>query len=278
MNQIPVGSSSPTISIETGVTNSRKQTTDDNSNEVETQKVKETGVRALFSTLRDSLDEHYNTREIVIRHSKDITFQSKKLIYIGHRIINSSLDAILKEAAEKHKEIFQLFKDICVHLSGVNYFRYLRNMSNGFQEYTEAMAFLRYLEHGDLIKKDEIEANLLDESGNKFLQITDLDYVLGIADLTGELMRYAINSVGKGDHTRPLEICQFLRNLKAQFSLLNAKPNSPIGKKMEDMKSNLQKVELVCYALTIHGSEYPKEFYEFIVSEHSRSSESIYGH
>ncbi|CAG8625845.1 11083_t:CDS:2, partial [Ambispora leptoticha] len=235
---------------------------DNNSNEMETQENKETDVKALFGTLRDSLD-------------KDITFQSKKLIYIGHRIINNPLDAILKEAGKKHKEIIQIFKAVGVHLSGVNYF-------SGIQEYTEAMAFLRYLEHGDVIKKEEIEANFLDESGNKFLQITDLDYILGIADLTGELMRYAINSVVKGDLTRPLEICHFLRKLKApgileffqkEFELLNAKPNSSIGKKMEEMKSNLQKVEHVCYALNIHGSEYPKDFYEFIVSERSQNSE-----
>ena len=39
------------------------------------------------------------------------------------------------------------------------------------------------------------------------------DYLSGIADLTGELMRYAINCVGKGDHGRALQVCQFLRNL-----------------------------------------------------------------
>ena len=47
------------------------------------------------------------------------------------------------------------------------------------------------------------------------------DYILGIADLTGELMRYAINCVGKGDHNRALEVCQFLRNLKSGKKILN---------------------------------------------------------
>ncbi|RUS13325.1 hypothetical protein BC938DRAFT_477958, partial [Jimgerdemannia flammicorona] len=61
----------------------------------------------------------------------------------------------------------------------------------------EAVSFLDYLEHKRLIKKEHIEEGFKDAEGKM---------ILGIADLTGELMRYAINSVGSGNHERALEM------------------------------------------------------------------------
>lgn len=43
------------------------------------------------------------------------------------------------------------------------------------------------------------------------LKLTPVDYLLGVADLTGELMRMCINSVGNGDIDTPFEVSQFLR-------------------------------------------------------------------
>jgi len=39
--------------------------------------------------------------------------------------------------------------------------------------------------------------------------------VLGVADLTGELMRYAINAIGQGNHPAAFEILITLRSLSA---------------------------------------------------------------
>lgn len=37
--------------------------------------------------------------------------------------------------------------------------------------------------------------------------------VLGLADFTGEMMRYAINIVTTGNYDQAMEICRFLREL-----------------------------------------------------------------
>lgn len=39
------------------------------------------------------------------------------------------------------------------------------------------------------------------------------DYMLGIADLTGELMRKAINSISSGDSKECFQSCQVVRDL-----------------------------------------------------------------
>jgi len=45
------------------------------------------------------------------------------------------------------------------------------------------------------------------------LKVTPVDYLLGVADLTGELMRLCISSVGNGDIDTPFELSQFLRQI-----------------------------------------------------------------
>jgi len=200
---------------------------------------------------------------------------SKKLIFLAHRVNQKSLKSLLEEAETKKKEIHELFQKVSCELEGINYYRYHRCISPAIQEYIEAISFLEYLEHNRLISKSNVELNFKDQSGKQYLQVSVEDYILGIADLTGELMRYAINCVGKGDHNRALQVCQFLRSLKSDYDLLKVSGNSPLARKLEGMKTNLAKVEDACYALTIRGSEYPKEFYQHIVSEHARNYDSM---
>ncbi|CAG8503110.1 18456_t:CDS:2 [Rhizophagus irregularis] len=222
-------------------------------------------IKTLFTSLRVTLDHHYDRKERIVKQSRDITGLSKKLIFLAHRSNQKSLKSILEEAETKKKEILELFQKVSCELEGINYYKYHKSISPAIQEFIEAISFLEYLEHNRLISMNDVELNFRDKSGNQYLQVTVEDYVLGIADLTGELMRYAINSVGKGDHDRALQVCKFLRSLKSVsgYSLL--------GRKLDGIKTNLAKVEDACYALTIRGSEYPKEFYQHIVSEHARN-------
>ncbi|CAG8784072.1 38230_t:CDS:2 [Gigaspora margarita] len=194
----------------------------------------EVSIRSLFESFRDSLDQHYDRRERIVKAS---------------RVTQKPLKSILQEANEKKDEISQLFKEISLELQGINYYRYHKNISPSIQEFIEAISFLEYLQNDRLITKEEVENEFKDET----------DYVLGLADLTGELMRYAINSVGKGDHDRAIKVCQFLRDMKTVH------PKSPLGRKVDTIRQSLSKVE----------DEYPKEFYQHIVSEHARSYEYV---
>ncbi|KAF8948867.1 hypothetical protein BGZ47_002027 [Haplosporangium gracile] len=105
------------------------------------------------------------------------------------------------------------------------------------------------------------------------LEVTDEDYLLGIADLTGELMRLAINTLGQSlmpnlqeenasilsPEQRVQQILQFLRDIKSGFDGLSLTKMSPISKKMGTLKQSLQKIELACYNVKVRGAEYPPE-------------------
>lgn len=46
--------------------------------------------------------------------------------------------------------------------------------------------------------------------------MTVSDYLLGLSDLTGELMRFAISGIARrGGRTKANEVCAFVRNCKA---------------------------------------------------------------
>ncbi|CAO3569912.1 unnamed protein product [Mortierella alpina] len=109
------------------------------------------------------------------------------------------------------------------------------------------------------------------------LEVTDEDYLLGIADLTGELMRLAINTLGQSVMSTPQEvdalgtgllptpedrvqeILQFLRTIKSGFDGLSMTKRSPISKKMDTLNQSLKKIELACYNVKVRGAEYPPE-------------------
>ena len=85
-----------------------------------------------------------------------------------------------------------------------------------------------------------------------------LDFVLGVADLTGELMRLGINSIGCGEHSRPFDLLPFMRALYCGFHSIGSRSKN-MSKKMGILRASLAKVENVCYTLKIRGSEVSKQ-------------------
>lgn len=89
-------------------------------------------------------------------------------------------------------------------------------------------------------------------------QVTPSDYLLGVADLTGELMRMCISSVGNGDIDTPFRLSQFLRQIHDGFSYIGNTGPYEVSKKLHTLRQSLGKVEDACYTLRVRGSEIPK--------------------
>ena len=89
------------------------------------------------------------------------------------------------------------------------------------------------------------------------VMITPAEYVLGIADLTGELMRLAINSVAAGQLDIPFNVCKFMQEICSSFELLHGL-HRDLPAKLRVLKASISKVEKACYSLQIRGSEIPK--------------------
>jgi len=131
------------------------------------------------------------------------------------------------------------------------------------------------------------------------------DYVLGIYDMTGELMRFGITAMamsgalptsapaaaesGSGNDAMEVDsasasasassqrtILTDLRQLRSALESLNTSATGPFGKeadkKADVMRQSVEKVERALYGLTVRGAERPKGWMPDL-SEGSRAVE-----
>ena len=175
---------------------------------------------------------------------------------------------IAAEVEERLLVIKQLIRSISLDLQGINAWRYQRQMSPGIQEFIEAISFQHYLQTQSLIKHNEV-SQIIPEG----VRLTVDDYVLGIFDVVGELMRFAITTAatsgslpGSGEASSNSErtILEDLWSLSAYLEALDTASSGRTGlgkdvqKKMEVMKTCVNKVEIAAYGMIIRGRERPK--------------------
>ncbi|CEQ39204.1 SPOSA6832_00697 [Sporobolomyces salmonicolor] len=268
-----------------------------------------------FTTFRSELDAHQAQRERIVKLSRDITALSKQMIFALHRVATGrKWSAVKKDAEGKMAELRTLFERLRDEVQGENFWRYERSISPGIQEYLEGFTFYYYLEHRTLPTLAEAQASLLPpppaqttsatsadspsiestateptspavpqpqspEELAPYVHVSGEDYLGGVADLTGELMRLAIASVGKnlsdslgGSNKEGDEefanidnIGRLVREIKGQMD-----PLAPyarwLGKKLFVLDQSLGKIENASYNLRIRGAEYkdsPKMLQEF---------------
>ncbi|KAI8092362.1 Translin [Gilbertella persicaria] len=228
--------------------------------------------QAFFTESRDILDAHHDRRERIIKVSRDITAQSKKMIFALHRAVQGNKK--YKEVDQKQAEILNLFKKLSEDIQGTNYHRYSRSFSGGFEEFIEAVAFYHFILHKQVITKEQINNYFKDEQGKMWIQVKHEDYILGLADFTGELMRHAIQIVSSGKHEEALDICILLRKIDLDFEVVATLYMPQLNKKLGALKSSIKKVEQAVYNFKLRGSEYPREMYLSIIKNHQEQEQS----
>jgi predicted translin family RNA/ssDNA-binding protein len=101
-----------------------------------------------------------------------------------------------KSNAQYWEIIENQYKNISADLQGLNAYRYSHNITGGNQEFMEALSFHHYLETQSVIGFDEAQSKIAAMSGEAgAVLLTPDDYILGICDMTGELMRFSVTSM-----------------------------------------------------------------------------------
>lgn len=212
-----------------------------------------------FAPFKAELDDHQDRRERIIKISRDITALSKKIIFALHRIpilpIQQPQDAISPQIASEIKKLETQIQDLSdkakPDLLGYNTWRYQRNISPAVQEFVEALSFRWYIQYQTVPTFSETQS-LVGE-----IELTVSDYILGLADLTGELARRAITAIA----TETSEALNFtkristtLRQLCMQYELLDARGDAQyrdLPKKIEVMRSSVNKVEVAVFQKSV---------------------------
>ncbi|KAJ7169541.1 Translin [Mycena filopes] len=229
----------------------------------------------VFEDFREDLDQGNDRRERLIKASRDVTNLSKKSIFLIHRIVlEDSADdrALALRAATsgrtKLAEANAIFALMRPELVGDRYWRYQRHVSPGLQEYIEALSFAHYIEHDALITYQQVQDALSDAEG-PFFPLNPSDYLLGLSDLTGELMRFAISNIARrGGRPKASQVCAFVRECKSDFERFTPFVRD-LSKKQHVTANSLEKIEAAAYAVAVRGSEYdlPPEMLDDLVAQ-----------
>ncbi|KAF6816336.1 translin-associated protein x [Colletotrichum musicola] len=211
----------------------------------------------MFEKFRNELDEHHDRRERIIKASRDVTALSKKIIFTCQRVnkLGELPNFAKKDIATRMEEIKGHLSAIEGDIQGVNRYRYAYSL-RCLEELVEALSFSHYLKTQTLISMEDtaaaVPANVL---------ITENDYMYGLFDLFGEMMRFATVTTaqtgqlaGEGERN----ILTDIHELSSCFEILPEIPTKDFRGKMEVMRTSVRKVERLGYGLAIRGTERPK--------------------
>ncbi|TQS32312.1 hypothetical protein Golomagni_07374, partial [Golovinomyces magnicellulatus] len=145
----------------------------------------------MFEGFRDELDEHYERKERIIKASRDVTALSKKMV----KNLNNDLPPnVQKDVDSRLAEISNLLAGITPDLQSLNRYRYAWQL-RCLEELVEALSFAHYLRHQSLITIAEAQAAVPGD-----VSLSSHDYLYGVFDLFGELMRFAtVTTAQKGE-------------------------------------------------------------------------------
>lgn len=169
-----------------------------------------------FLEIRKKLGLIEEKREESIQKSREIIKVSKEIIYALHR--ND-----IKNAEEEIKKIKSLLSKLPPRASGTS----MNSVAQ--QEYVEAMCFYGF------VKQQKIPTGAQ-------LKVNTEEYLMGLCDLTGELVRKAVNEAIKQNYKMVYDIKELVEEIYGEFLHFNLR-NSELRKKSDSIKWNLNKLE-----------------------------------
>ncbi len=185
-----------------------------------------------FLKMSQELEKHDAQREILIKKSRDILKLSKEAIYSVHR---NELASATESIGRMDKEM-NSFQEM---VKGHEKLRYSGTYKITVQEYVEAVAFYSLMKDKRIPSSSEIgeDAEL---------------YLLGLCDLTGELVRRAINAAIKEDYGLTIELKDFVSELYGELMKFDF-GNGELRKKYDSIKYDLKKLEDLALELKLKG-------------------------
>ncbi len=188
-----------------------------------------------FIKLRERFEQFEGQRELLIGKSREIVNLSKQAIYAVHRNALGESAKLIKDMEGKIVEL----KKITEHFSSLDY---SGSSKIAFQEYVEAVTLYEYVKN----KKIPSSAKL---------KVEPEYYLLGLCDLTGELVRIAINAAIEGNFGKALEIKQCVAEIYGEMLKFDFR-NGELRKKFDSIKYDLKKLEDLALDIKLRGEHH----------------------
>jgi predicted translin family RNA/ssDNA-binding protein len=206
-----------------------------------------------FQDFRHHLDESVGLRDRIRAVAMEIE-SATRLMHSSLLLVHQSrpVPEVLEKAKAQIgvlKELFHRLAEILLECPG-QYYRFHGDWRSETQTVVSLLAFMHWLETGNLLIHTEAEEKLGLNNSEFGLDIED--YLVGICFMSNELPRYVVNQVTAGDYDCPRKVLKFLTDLHAAFRMLNLR-NDFLRKKFDGMKYDLRRVEEVYYDVKIRG-------------------------
>ncbi len=182
-----------------------------------------------FSDIQKEMSRMDSKREESIILSREIIKLSKVVIYAVQRDDVQSAKKSLSELQEKVKKLrtYDTFEE--------GHYR------TAMQEFVEAACFLGFASGKSLPTRSE-------------LGVSAEQYLLGICDLPGELVRKAINSAIKGNVKESVLIKDFVEDLYGELLQFDFR-NSDLRRKFDGVKYDLKKLEDLAFEISLRKND-----------------------
>tara|TARA_Y100000310_G_C20689951_1_gene821591 strand:+ start:2996 stop:3574 length:579 start_codon:yes stop_codon:yes gene_type:complete len=185
-----------------------------------------------FEKIRKEMHDYDTERERLIKKSRDVLKLSKQIIYAVHRDDLSEAESLIGSIEKEKKKA----EEIAKHNSALLYEGSYRV---AIQEYVEALLYFHFVREGVLVEKNT-------------LNVTADHYVLGLCDLSGELVRKAVFLAGKGKVDEVGIIKDLVDELYGELLKFDFREPG-LRRKFDSIKYDLRKLEDLVLDLKLKG-------------------------
>ena len=182
-----------------------------------------------FTKMQKDIQDYDSAREKLIKQSRVVLKLSKQVIYAVHRDEIKEAGALLKQI-ESEKKALDKLASYNPKMSCEGSYKV------AIQEYVEAALYYNFVKSGKLVE----------------LNVATEHFVLGLADLPGELVRKAVFLAGKGEVDKVGKIKDEVDSIYGELLKFDFRSND-IRRKVDAVKYDLRKLEDLVLDLKLKG-------------------------
>ncbi|CEG44025.1 translin-like protein [Plasmopara halstedii] len=183
-----------------------------------------------FVDMNQEMHEYDEMRENIIKRSREILKASKQAIFALHRSDRAEALKLLGNAERVIPELVKLTEKNASLRDGA--------LSSSLEEYAEAKCFYHYLDTKCLLPRRDVPIVLMNE------------YLGGVIDFTGELMRYAVVKATAREVDEVMRCKDMVEAISGELIQFDFR-NGPLRRKFDSVKYNVRKLENTLYELSL---------------------------
>lgn len=192
--------------------------------------------------IRERMEYRDELREKLIKKSRDGQKAAKQAIYALHRGDIDRARTLLSQCEVCiNKDLLPIVCEEPPLRSG--------SCSNVLEEYAEAKLLFVWM-HGKGEVPTDKPSGILLKPGDFNIALETDEYLGGLCDLTGEIGRYAVQRGTSRDNFGVMQCLEANTSILLAIQMLERFPSS-IGKKMDQLRSSVEKLERMTYELSL---------------------------